>query len=66
MNRVHEIAVIEEQPKIDANLIYEWEVDRDIAFHDEEDDEADIDINELLQNDLIATLELLQYTDDRQ
>ena len=64
INRVHELSILEEQPKIDANFMYEWDIGGDAAFHDEEEDDANEDIEELLRNDVVAAPDLLTDMDD--
>ncbi len=64
INRVHELAIMEEQSKIDANFMYEWNIGGGAAFHDDEEDDTNDDIEDLLRNDVAAVTDLLTDTDD--
>ena len=64
INRVHELALKEGQPKINTNFKYQWTADNEIF--DEEDNEEEIkDIDELLHQ-ITATQPTIDEYDERE
>ena len=65
INRVHTLAIEDDQPKIDANFMYEWEIGGEAAFPEEEEDEQGENVDELLQNEVRdAPIILAEEEDD--
>ena len=65
IDRVHELATLEKQPKVDANFKFEWRLDGE-EIGDEVNNIKDIDVEELLENEENNQPMILDVSDDEE